>query len=179
MGLIDEARWSRFSEKQEKIETRRADLDKTWIQPGSAVAAALNETLDRPISHEYSLSDLLRRPNITVGGLLPLAGLAWDDPEVNEQLEIDLKYAGYIERQTAEIQRLVHAGDEPIPLDLDFSAIRGLSNEMVQKLGDTQPVTVAQASRIPGVTPAAMSLLLIHLKKRAGRGRRSASTDAA
>ena len=110
--------------------------------------------------------------------VLTAAGFDWDDDEVNEQLEIELKYAGYIDRQTAEIARVEKEGERMIPEDLDYADIRGLSNEVVQKLQDSRPETVAQAGRIPGVTPAAVSLLLIALKKRSGERARATAQQA-
>ena len=178
LGVVDNVRWARFCTKQERIYQRRELLAQTWVQPGSEQAALLEPLLDRPLAREYSAADLLRRPQLGAADLLTALGLDSDDEEVDEQLEIELKYAGYIDRQHEEIARLEKEGARVIPADLDYTAIPGLSNEVVQKLTETRPESVAQAGRIPGVTPAAVSLLLIHLKKRgAASGLQQASTQ--
>ncbi len=166
LGVVDDVRWARYCTKQERIDLRRGLLGRTFLQPGSEEAALLEPLLDRPLAREYSVADLLRRPQLGARDVLMATGLGSDDTEVDEQLEIELKYAGYIDRQHQEIARLEREGARAIPTDLDYASIRGLSNEVVQKLNDTRPETIAQAHRIPGVTPAAVSLLLIHLKKR-------------
>ncbi|MNH22517.1 tRNA uridine 5-carboxymethylaminomethyl modification enzyme MnmG [compost metagenome] len=122
------------------------------------------------MSHEYNLLNLLTRPEIDYAGLMEVTGGAEIDPQVAEQVEIKTKYAGYIDRQQEEIARLRASEDTRLPDDIDYSGISGLSKEIQGKLGQTRPETLGQASRIPGVTPAAISLLLIHLKKR-GAGR--------
>lgn len=166
LGVVDDVRWARYCTKQERIDVRRGLLGRTFVQPGSEEAALLEPLLDRPLAREYSVADLLRRPQLGARDVLMATGLGSDDTEVDEQLEIELKYAGYIDRQHQEIARLEQEGARAIPTDLDYASIRGLSNEVVQKLNDTRPETIAQAHRIPGVTPAAVSLLLIYLKKR-------------
>ncbi len=166
LGVVDDVRWARYCTKQERIDVRRGLLGRTFVQPGSEEAALLEPLLDRPLAREYSVADLLRRPQLGARDVLMATGLDSDDTEVDEQLEIELKYAGYIDRQHQEIARLEQEGARAIPTDLDYASIRGLSNEVVQKLNDTRPETIAQAHRIPGVTPAAVSLLLIYLKKR-------------
>ena len=170
LGVVDDVRWARYCTKQERIDVRRGLLGRTFVQPGSEEAALLEPLLDRPLAREYSVADLLRRPQLGARDVLMATGLDSDDTEVDEQLEIELKYAGYIDRQHQEIARLEQEGARAIPTDLDYASIRGLSNEVVQKLNDTRPETIAQAHRIPGVTPAAVSLLLIHLKKRGDLG---------
>ncbi len=161
MGLVDDVRWVRFSKKLELIEQRTQDLHKRFCQPGDAVEAYLGQALSR----EYAMADLLRRPNVEISPLLAAVELDWQDEEVNEQIEIDLKYEGYIERQQAEIERVQAQTDVAIPVDLDYAAIPGMSNEVRQKLSDVRPENIGQASRISGVTPAAVSLLLVYLKK--------------
>lgn len=178
IGVVDDVRWARYCTKQERITERRAILGRTFFQPDSEQADALAGVLERPLTREYSASELLRRPGLSAAEVLTAAGFDWDDDEVNEQLEIELKYAGYIDRQTAEIARVEKEGERMIPEDLDYADIRGLSNEVVQKLQDSRPETVAQAGRIPGVTPAAVSLLLIALKKRSGERARATAQQA-
>ena len=175
LGLVDDARWAAFCEKREAIERQRQRMASTWIQPNTPQAEQLAAKFSKPISHEYNLLDLLKRPEL---GYADLASMINDgevvDATVAEQLEIGVKYAGYIERQKDEIERLRRHEETPLPLDFDYSAIDGLSNEIKQKLSDSRPQTLAQASRIPGVTPAAVSLLLITLKKRGLLERKSA-----
>lgn len=170
LGLVDEARWQRFCEKRELIEQRKAMLARHWCQPGEAAVEAL---LGQPMQREYHLAELLKRPGISIEGLLACRALEWDDAEVNEQIEIDFKYEGYISRQQDEINRLQSQQELRIPDALDYAAIPGLSSEVRQKLIQVQPDTIGQAGRIPGVTPAAVSLLLVHLKK-AGHIRKTA-----
>lgn len=161
MKLVDDARWQRFSEKLELVDSRTLELKKRFCQPGDQVESYLGQSLSR----EYSLADLLRRPNVSITPLLEVLDLAWQDEEVNEQIEIDLKYEGYIERQKEEIERVQAQTSTAIPLDLDYGLIPGMSNEVRQKLSDVRPENIGQASRISGVTPAAISLLLVYLKK--------------
>lgn len=175
LGLVDDARWAAFCEKREAIERQRQRMAATWIQPATPQAEQLAAKFSKPISHEYNLLDLLKRPELGYADLADMVneGEAVAE-EVAEQIEIGVKYAGYIERQKDEIERLRRHEETPLPLDFDYSVIEGLSNEIKQKLGDARPQTLAQASRIPGVTPAAVSLLLITLKKRGLLERKSA-----
>jgi tRNA uridine 5-carboxymethylaminomethyl modification enzyme len=166
LGLIDDERWQQFCTKRESIEREQQRLASTWIQPNTAEADRINPLLEQPIAHEYSLHDLLKRPGVNYSDVASLKNAAEVDPQVAEQVEIQIKYAGYIDRQADEIERLRRNENMLLPKDLDFSAIEGLSNEVKQKLSNARPQTLAQASRIPGVTPAAVSLLLIYLKKR-------------
>ena len=166
LGLIDDQRWQQFCTKRESIEREQQRLASTWIQPNTAEADRINPLLEQPIAHEYSLHDLLKRPGVNYSDVASLKNAAEVDPQVAEQVEIQIKYAGYIDRQADEIERLRRNENMLLPKDLDFSAIEGLSNEVKQKLSNARPQTLAQASRIPGVTPAAVSLLLIYLKKR-------------
>ena len=161
MGLIDEARWRRFNQKIEMIASRKQALGSHWCQPGNKIEQYLGQGLAR----EYSLTDLLRRPKVDIESLLANVDIDWPDHEVNEQIEIDLKYEGYIARQQEEIDRVVHQASVVIPENLEYADIHGLSNEVRQKLADVRPETIGQAGRISGVTPAAVSLLLVHLKK--------------
>ncbi|SHF31724.1 tRNA uridine 5-carboxymethylaminomethyl modification enzyme [Microbulbifer donghaiensis] len=166
LGLVGDARWAAFSEKREAIAREEQRLRDTWVHPQTPQAAAVEAKLPQPLAREYSLMDLLRRPELGYADVASLKGEAVADECVAEQVEISAKYAGYIDRQREEIERLQAYEDTPIPADFDYSEVSGLSSEVKQKLGDTRPDTLARASRIPGVTPAAVSLLLIQLKKR-------------
>ncbi|MBD2857607.1 tRNA uridine-5-carboxymethylaminomethyl(34) synthesis enzyme MnmG [Spongiibacter sp. KMU-158] len=178
LGLVDDIRWAAFCEKREAIVRERQRLASTWVQPGSAAAQQLAEKLDKPLSHEYNLLDLIKRPELGYADVANLNSENTADSDLNEavaeQVEIDVKYAGYIARQKEEIERLRRHEETPLPLDFDYRGIEGLSNEVKQKLIDTRPETLAQAGRIPGVTPAAVSLLLIYLKKRGLLDRKTA-----
>jgi tRNA uridine 5-carboxymethylaminomethyl modification enzyme len=170
LGLVDDRRWARYVEKQEQIERRKGELARHWCQPGDEPVEKL---LGQPLMREYNLADLLRRPGIDIDRLLAAVGLPWADPDVNEQIEIDFKYEGYIARQQNEIDRVKGQHNVRIPDGIDYIAIPGLSHEVRHKLDQVRPATIGQAGRIPGMTPAAISLLLIHLKK-AGHIRKSA-----
>ncbi len=176
LGLVDDDRWERFCTKREAIERERQRLDKTFVHPGSEQAERAMPYLDKALSREYSLTDLLRRPGISYDQIAHISGSAVDAPQVAEQVEIQVKYEGYINRQLEDIERLRRHEATRLPDNLDYDAISGLSNEVRQKLKNVLPETLAQASRIPGVTPAAISLLLIHLKKRAPGIFKSAQT---
>ena len=169
LGLVDDTRWQQFSEKREAIELERQRLKSTWVQPGTAAADKLADHIENQLSHEYSLFELLKRPELNHGivdSLYPDKDRV-PNPKVAEQVEIDAKYSGYIGRQQDEVDRLQRHENTAIPSDFDYKSIRGLSNEVKQKLGEAMPETLARAARIPGVTPAAISLLLVSLKKHA------------
>lgn len=166
LGLIDDTRWRRYCDKQEKLVAEQTRFRNTWIQAGSPEAVALEPKLTAPLTREYSLLDLLKRPELTYADLAPVKGQPLDDREVTEQVEILAKYSGYIDRQQDDINRLRTSQAMRIPPEFDYSVVEGLSNEMKQKLNDIRPDSIARAGRIPGVTPAAISLLLITLKKR-------------
>jgi tRNA uridine 5-carboxymethylaminomethyl modification enzyme len=169
LGLVDDYRWQQFSEKREAIELERQRLKSTWVQPGTAAAEQLANHIENKLSHEYSLFELLKRPELNyeiVSSLYPDGKQALGE-KVAEQVEIDAKYSGYIDRQQDEVDRLQRHENTVIPEGFDYKSIRGLSNEVKQKLGDAMPETLARAARIPGVTPAAISLLLVSLKKHA------------
>ncbi|WP_355660593.1 tRNA uridine-5-carboxymethylaminomethyl(34) synthesis enzyme MnmG [Halomonas salifodinae] len=168
LGLVDDARWAAFATKREAIERESARFRGSWVQPGSAAAEALAQRLDKPLSREHNLMDLLKRPELEYGDLAGLPGLEGapvTDNAVAEQVQIQAKYQGYIDRQQAEIDKLKRFEGTRLPADLDFDRVEGLSNEIRQKLSEARPATLAQAGRISGVTPAAVSILLIHLKK--------------
>ncbi len=165
LGLVDDARWAHFCRKQEALEAETTRLRSTWIQAGSPAALQLEPKLTSPLGHEYSLMDLLKRPEITYADLAEVSGPSVEDPLVAEQLEIRAKYAGYIDRQQGEVDRLRASEATIIPAEFDYSQVSGLSNELKQKLQAARPDTIARALRIQGMTPAAISLLLITLKK--------------
>lgn len=173
MGLVDDQRWARFARKRDAIASETQRLATTWLHPGTAEAAALAPKLKAPLSREYCLADLLKRPRIGYADIASLKGQALEDEQAAEQVEIQAKYAGYIDRQQDEIARLRRYEETPLPASLDYQAVDGLSHEVRQKLTDARPETLARAGRIPGVTPAAVSLLLIYLKKRGALERSS------
>lgn len=173
MGLVDDQRWARFARKRDAIASETQRLATTWLHPGTLEAAALAPKLNAPLSREYSLADLLKRPGIGYADVAGLKGQALEDEQASEQVEIQAKYAGYIDRQQDEIARLRRYEETPLPASLDYQAVDGLSHEVRQKLTDARPETLARAGRIPGVTPAAVSLLLIYLKKRGALERSS------
>ena len=177
LGVVDEHRWRVFNEKRESIEKESQRLRTTWIHPDKVPVDAAQRVLGTTLTREYRLIDLLRRPEVSYQTLmtLPTAGVGVEDPVVAEQLEIQAKYAGYIERQQEEIERHRRYETLALPDDLDYAHVRGLSNEVRQKLQQHRPATIGQASRVSGVTPAAISLLLVHLKKQSGEARKRAS----
>ncbi|WP_372777046.1 tRNA uridine-5-carboxymethylaminomethyl(34) synthesis enzyme MnmG [Litorivivens sp.] len=166
LGLVDDARWAAYCDKRETVERERQRMASTWIQPNTPEADILNSKIPTPISREHNLLDLLKRPELSYSDVAGLKGEVSANLQVAEQIEIGVKYAGYIDRQTEEIERLRRFEHTSLPLDFDYQTVEGLSNEIKQKLSSARPETLAQASRIPGVTPAAVSLLLIYLKKR-------------
>jgi tRNA uridine 5-carboxymethylaminomethyl modification enzyme len=174
LGLVNDVRWQRFEEKREGIAREEQRLARTWVQAGSPDAHRLEKKLARPLGREYSLADLLKRPEFTYADIAGIQGEPSNDSQVAEQVEIQAKYAGYIDRQADEIARLRRYEHTELPAGLDYSSIEGLSSEIRQKLDEARPATLARASRIPGVTPAAISLLLIYLKKQGALARRSA-----
>ena len=166
LGLVDDARWQRFQDKREAIESETARLASTFVHPGTPAATKLEEQLGNPLGHEYSLADLLKRPELDYATLAEATGGGCSDLQAAEQVEIQARYAGYIDRQRDEIDRLRRYEHTLLPEDFDYGQVDGLSNEVRQKLEDVRPDTLARAGRIPGVTPAAVSLLLIYMKKR-------------
>ncbi|MHB1372131.1 MAG: tRNA uridine-5-carboxymethylaminomethyl(34) synthesis enzyme MnmG [Pseudomonadaceae bacterium] len=166
LGLVDDVRWAAFCAKREGIEREEQRLKNSWVHPGSAENAAISARFGSPLVREYNLLNLLARPEIDYQSLVELTGNGAADPQVAEQVEIRTKYAGYIERQQEEIERLRASENLRLPADFDYASISGLSKEIQHKLAQARPETLGQASRIPGVTPAAVSLLMIHLKKR-------------
>ncbi len=166
-GLVDDERWAAFNTKMDAIEQEKQRLKTTWIHPNHQATESLNPLLKTPVSREHSLEDLIRRPELSYAKLMEIDSLgpALTDPLAAEQVEIQIKYAGYIERQKDEIAKSLRHENTLLPVDFDYSKISGLSNEVVAKLTDARPETIGKAMRISGITPAAISLLLVHLKK--------------
>jgi tRNA uridine 5-carboxymethylaminomethyl modification enzyme len=198
LGLVDDARWAAFGRKRDAVSRETEKLRSTWVHPGTLPAGDAERLLGKALEHEHSLLDLLRRPGIgfdTVAQVAsrsqPAAGVSRETlvgelgadlaAAVIEQVEISTRYAGYIDKQNDEVARAAHYEDLPLPAALDYQAVKALSFEVRQKLSSQRPQTLGQASRISGVTPAAISLLLVHLKKGGSRGfadRASAANDA-
>lgn len=167
LGLIDDLRWQAFETKRNAIELEKARLKDAFIHPNTPAAESLASKLEQPLGREQALLDLLKRPELDYWDLAHLApGELPTDPQVQEQVQIQVKYAGYIDRQVDDIARVRRQESTPLPLDLDYSQVAGMSNEIKNKLSEVRPASLGQAGRIPGVTPAAVSMLLIHLKKR-------------
>ncbi|KVX01576.1 tRNA uridine-5-carboxymethylaminomethyl(34) synthesis enzyme MnmG [Shewanella frigidimarina] len=168
LGLVDDKRWESFIAKRESIELELQRLRSQWVHPNSALLGVLNPQLNTPISREASFEDLLRRPEMDYAKLMSLEGFGpgLDDQQAAEQVQIQVKYSGYIQRQQDEIDKAIRHENSLLPLDLDYQEVPGLSNEVIAKLNNHKPDTVGQASRISGITPAAISILLVHLKKR-------------
>jgi len=167
LGLVEDVRWAAFSRKRDAVGAETARLSGLWAAPNNALGAALAATLDLELSRENSALDLLRRPELDYARLMAVPGFgpAVDDAKVAEQVEIETKYAGYLDRQREEIARQQRHETTAIPADFNYVQVRGLSAEVLQKLQRVCPQTVGQAQRIPGVTPAAISLLLVHLER--------------
>jgi tRNA uridine 5-carboxymethylaminomethyl modification enzyme len=171
IGAVDDRRFAAFEQKRDDVSRETSRLATTWMHPGVESAAA-EAALGVTLGHEHSLLDLLKRPEVGYAGLLHAAGLAGISPPLQplsaqaaEQVEIQAKYAGYIARQAHEVERQRHYESLPIPPGMRYEDVRGLSIEARQKLAAQRPETLGQASRIAGVTPATISLLLVHLKK--------------
>jgi tRNA uridine 5-carboxymethylaminomethyl modification enzyme len=178
LGLVDDYRWEVFCRKQEAVSRETSRLQNIWVGPKSEAAPFVSQLLGQDLSHECSLAELLRRPGITYEAITALGSGMWapeslDEDlglaaQISDQVEISVKYQGYIERQATEIARQEHNETFPLPESLDYSQVVGLSKEVQQKLNLHKPETLGQAGRISGVTPAALSLLLVHLKKGLG-----------
>jgi tRNA uridine 5-carboxymethylaminomethyl modification enzyme len=170
LGLLDDGRWRQFEHKRAAIERERQRLREAWVRPGTPGADRLTTLTGVELQREQRLEELLRRPEINHAHLAQLPGLGpgIDDGKIAEQVEIQIKYAGYIERQQADIERARRYEDRPLPANLDYAQVSALSAEVRERLSQARPVTLGQAARIPGVTPAAISLLLVHLKRAEG-----------
>jgi tRNA uridine 5-carboxymethylaminomethyl modification enzyme len=178
LGVVDEARWRAFSEKREAVERESQRLRSTWVNPSRVSSEEAERVLGKALEHEYNLFDLLRRPNVRYDLLMTLPGAPCppvDNLQVIEQLEIQAKYQGYVDRQHDEVERMRAQEVTRLPEDLDYHQVRGLSKEVQQKLHQHRPETLGQAARIQGVTPAAIAVLSVYLKRgsatvRAGAG---------
>ncbi len=167
LGLVDDQRWSSFERHRDELEQEQQRLRSTIIRPADLDPDQARNVLGNEMSREQSLEELLKRPAVTYAGLMTLtgAGPGIEDPVTAEQVETQIKYAGYIQRQMNEIERSKKHEETSLPDDLDYQAIKGLSSEVAEKLTHHRPATIGQATRIPGITPAAISILLVHLKK--------------
>ncbi len=167
LGLVDERRWAAFEAKREAVERETARLRTLWATPGNALGREVEQVLGVAVSRETNVLDLIKRPELDYAKLASVPGIgpAVDDARVAEQVEIGVKYAGYLDRQREEIERQRRHEDTGIPVGFDYACVRGLSAEVQQKLERVQPQTIGQAQRIPGMTPAAISLLLVHLER--------------
>ena len=183
MGLVDDLRWDFYCRKQDAVSRETERLKTTWVTPRNLKDQESMSLLGQAISHEYSLAELLRRPQMTYSGLMSAFGGRWAPgalandlvlaDQVADRVEIEIKYQGYIDRQSTEIARHQYYENLDLPQEIDYSEVTGLSKEVQQKLNNHRPATLGQASRVSGVTPAAISLLLIHLKKGLGRKARA------
>jgi len=167
LGLVDDDRMTRLDAKSHAIQLETNRLRSTWVQPKTAVSEKIEKFLEQTLTHEYNLESLLRRPEISYSDLMSIdeLGPGLSDSEAAEQVDIQIRYAGYIDRQMAEIERQARYENMKIPASLHYAALAGLSTEVCQKLTAAKPETIGMAARIPGVTPAAISILLVHLKK--------------
>ena len=175
LGLVEDARWRAFEEYCEQLEHLNQVLHEQWLRPGTAAAGALAETLQNPLTREYRYCEILKRPEGEIEDLMPFV----DHPEaypqtVRAQAEVNVKYAGYLDRQQQEIDKANQHEQTELPPALDYTEVRGLSNEVCQKLAQHRPSTIGQAGRISGVTPAAISLLLVHLKRHQYQAKKTA-----
>ena len=189
LGVVDNARWDAFNRKRDAVSRETERLKSTWVNPATLPLEDAEPVLGKGIEREYALADLLRRPNVTYGTLMGMQGGKYaleaplaEDPllaeQIREQVEIGIKYHGYIARQADEVERLGANENTRLPADFDYSQVRGLSIEVQQKLAKHKPETIGQASRISGITPAAVSLLLVHLKKGVLRGQVAPRADS-
>ena len=176
LGIVDDSRWDAFNRKRDAIAGEQARLAGIWMTPRNVPADEATRVLGKPMEREYTALELLRRPDVSYALLMSLPGAAGAaiDPVVAEQVEIQAKYSGYIDRQKEEVQRRESQESLPLPADLDYGEVRGLSAEVQQKLNRFKPQTIGQAARMQGVTPAAIALLLVHLKRGFAPARKSA-----
>ena len=166
LGLVEDARWRAFEQYREQLESLNQALNDQWVRPATAAAEALEKVLQNPVTREYRIAEILKRPEIEIGDVMPFVAGADSYPQnVREQVEVNAKYAGYLARQQQEIDKASRHEQTELPDTLDYTEVRGLSNEVSQKLTQHRPATIGQASRISGITPAAISLLLVHLKR--------------
>ena len=196
LGLVDDRRWAAFETKRERLERELQRLRSTWVRPATLPAADAERLFGKALEHEYRLADLLRRPGVSFDAVCQAGAIAGVEPGVSretlraefgareadaviEQAEIGIKYAGYIDKQIDEVERAAHFENLKLPDELDYAAVSALSFEVRQKLARHRPATLGQAARISGVTPAAISLLLVHLKKSRFKGFAANAADEA
>ena len=165
LGLIQVDHWAAYQRKREVVDQELGRLEETYIHPNTEASKTLNAKLKSPINREYSMADLIRRPELTYGDVASLKGTPVIDTTTADHIETRVKYAGYIARQQDEIDRLKRHENTLIPSDFDFTEVSGLSNEICQKLSEFKPTNIARAGRIQGVTPSALSLLLVYLRR--------------
>lgn len=167
LGIVDDVRWDAFNRKRDAIAAEQERLKSIWVNPRNLPAGDAERVLGKAIEREYTLAELLRRPDVNYAALmtLPGAGTGVGDSVIAEQVEVQAKYSGYIGRQQEEVARREAQGALRLPLELDYLQVRGLSREVQQKLNRHKPETIGQAARVQGITPAAISLLLVHLKR--------------
>ncbi|TXI96841.1 MAG: tRNA uridine-5-carboxymethylaminomethyl(34) synthesis enzyme MnmG, partial [Burkholderiaceae bacterium] len=178
LGCVNDLQWQAFETKREAVAREMERLRSTWVNPRIVPDVEAERVVGKALEREYSLADLLRRPQVTYDHLMTLKGVEGQalagepvvDPAVKEQVEIQVKYSGYIGRQAKEVERQAHYENLKMPANLDYFEVTGLSIEVKQKLSAQKPETLGQCGRISGVTPAAVSLLLVHLKKRGFKG---------
>jgi tRNA uridine 5-carboxymethylaminomethyl modification enzyme len=190
LGLVGDARWDAFSRKRDAVSRETERLKSTWVNPRNLPPVESERVLGKAIEHEHNLFDLLRRPGVTYPALMAMNDRAHHHADVSretlgdlhdavvEQVEIAAKYSGYIDRQKTEVERAAHYEGMKLPADLDYLQVKALSFEARQKLNKHRPETLGQASRISGITPASISLLLIHLKKGGFKGFATLSPDS-
>jgi tRNA uridine 5-carboxymethylaminomethyl modification enzyme len=177
LGIVDDVRWRAFSQKRESLAREQERLRETWVDPKVLSPEDMTRVFGQPLEREYTLASLLARPDVSYRHLMTLAGAGPGvaDEGVAEQIEIQAKYQGYIERQQHEIERNAEHENALLPDDIDYLRVRGLSIEVQQKLNQHRPETLGQAARISGVTPAAISILLVHLKRGFADARRKSA----
>jgi tRNA uridine 5-carboxymethylaminomethyl modification enzyme len=168
LGLVGDEQWQFYTQKYEAVEKEQQRLRDLWVNPDSKAASGISQYLQKPLSKEARALDLLRRPELDYQKITSIEGIgpAVENSQVAEQVEIQAKYEGYLNRQQDEIDKLKRHEESVIPDDMDYNEVKGLSNEVRQKLIDHRPATLGQAGRISGVTPAAISLLTVHIKKK-------------
>jgi tRNA uridine 5-carboxymethylaminomethyl modification enzyme len=175
LGLVEDARWQAFEHYREQLERLNQLLREQWVRPGTAVANALAKSLDNPVTREYRYCEILKRPEVEIEDLMPFVEQSEVfSQNVRAQAEVNVKYAGYLDRQQQEIDKASQHEQTELPEALDYAEVRGLSNEACQKLAQHRPATIGQAGRISGITPAAISLLLVHLKRHQYQVRKTA-----
>ena len=175
LGLVEDQRWQAFEQYREQLERLNQVLREQWLRPDTDAARALGRVLQNPLTREYRYAEILKRPEIEIGDLMPFVDEAASfPPTVRAQAEVNVKYSGYLDRQQQEIDKASQHEQTELPEQLDYAEVRGLSNEVCQKLAQHRPSTIGQASRISGITPAAISLLLVHLKRHQYQAKKTA-----